>query len=271
MEESSSYLLGTHADELERLRFQNQLWQPTAQAAWTRVGLQPGQRVLDVGAGPGFAAQDLARRVGADGRVLGLERSAVYVEAGRHLADRMALPQLELRPFDLLRDPWPAETFDLGWCRWVAMFLSDLEPLLNGMELCLRSGGRWLIHEYVHWDTFALHPHGRAIHRFGQACQRSFREIGGDPDVNRRLPRLLNGRGWTIEHLKPLPVLGGPDSMAAQWMERFVTVYGHTLIHLGLWTTDDAKEARNEIAQSRQEPGCFWVGPTLLEVCARHR
>ena len=37
------------------------------------------------------------------GRVLGLERSAVYVEAGRHLADRMALPQLELRPFDLLR------------------------------------------------------------------------------------------------------------------------------------------------------------------------
>ena len=107
MEESSSYLLGTHADELERLRFQNQLWQPTAQAAWTRVGLQPGQRVLDVGAGPGFAAQDLARRVGANGRVLGLERSAVYVEAGRHLADRMVLPQLELRPFDLLRDPWP--------------------------------------------------------------------------------------------------------------------------------------------------------------------
>ena len=75
----SSYLLGTHAEQLERLRFQNQLWQPTARAAWQRAGLHTGEHVLDLGAGPGFAALDLAEVVGAEGRVLGLELSDAYV------------------------------------------------------------------------------------------------------------------------------------------------------------------------------------------------
>jgi len=264
----SSYLLGTHAEELERLRFQNQLWQPTARAAWQRAGLHAGEHVLDLGAGPGFAALDLAAIVGADGRVLGLELSDAYVKAGQALAAAQGAAQVELRQHNLLTDPWPEERFDLIWSRWVAMFLTDLEPLIAGAERCLRPGGRWVLHEYVHWDTFALHPHGQAIHRFGQACQASFRAAAGQTDVNRALPATLAERGWTIDALEPLPVLGNSASMAGQWMERFVEVYGQTLISLGRWTSDDAAEAKAEIALSHQKPGSFWVGPTTLEVRA---
>ena len=264
----SSYLLGTHADELERLRFQNQLWQPTARAAWHRAGLLAGERVLDLGAGPGFAALDLAAIVGTSGRVLGLELSNAYVEAGQALAAAGGVDQLELRQHDLLTDPWPEERFDLIWSRWVAMFLKELEPLIATAEACLQPGGRWVLHEYVHWDTFGLHPHGQAIHRFGQACQASFHAAAGQTDVNRILPTRLAERGWTIETLQPLPVLGNSTSMAGQWMKRFVEVYGQTLISLGRWTSDDAAEARAEIARSHQQPGSFWVGPTTLEVRA---
>ena len=263
------YLLGTHTEELERLRFQHTLWRPMAQAAWQRAGLQKGQSVLDLGAGPGFAAADLADVVGPEGRVLGLERSEAYVASGRRMAEQAGLHQLELRQQDLLSDPWPADSFDLIWCRWVAMFLPQLEPLLKGVDQCISPGGRWLIHEYVHWDTFGLHPHGQAIRRFGRACQASFRHDGGDPDVNRKLPGLLHQRGWQIEHLKPIPVLGDAASMAGQWMERFVLVFGQQLQHLGYWTADDALEAQEEIARAHADPGCYWVGPTVLEVLAR--
>ncbi len=262
----TSYLLGTHAEELERLRFQNQLWRPTARAAWARAGLQAGEQVLDLGAGPGFAALDLAAIVGPTGRVLGLELSNAYVEAGCTLA--AGVDQLELRQHDLVTDPWPKEHFDLIWSRWVAMFLTELDPLLAGAEACLRPGGRWVLHEYMHWDTFGLHPHGKAIHRFGQACQASFHAAAGRSDVNRTLPATLAKRGWTIDALEPLPVVGDSTSMAGQWMERFVEVYGQTLIRSGRWTRDDAAEARAEIAHSHQQPGSFWVGPTTLEVRA---
>lgn len=267
---AGSYILGTHAEELERLRFQHALWRPLAEAGWQRAGLRAGERVLDLGAGPGFAALDLAERVGPEGRVLALERSTVYVAAGRALAAQAGLAQLEMRQHDLLRDPLPAEGFDLAWMRWVAMFLPDLEPLLEQLPRAFRPGGRLVLHEYMHWDSFGLHPHGTAIHRFGRAVQTGFRAAGGDPDVNRRLPSLLAARGFRIEAMTPLAVAGGPSSMAGQWMERFVRVYGEQLQGhgQGLWTAADQAEALTEVEAATADPGSYWVGPTVLEVRA---
>lgn len=262
------YVLGTHGEELERLRFQHELWRPLAEAAWDRAGLKTGERVLDLGAGPGFAALDLARRVGPTGQVLALEHSPAYVVAGQRLAVEAGLTHLELRQHDLLRDPLPREGFDLAWMRWVAMFLADLEPLLTQLPLALRPGGRLVLHEYVQWDSFGLHPHGAAIHRFGQAVQRSFRQAGGDPDVNRRLPSLLAARGFHIDALEPLPVLGREGSLAAQWMQRFVMVYAHQLQAQGLWSAADQAEALAEIEAAAEDPGSFWMGPTVLELRA---
>lgn len=161
----ADYILGTHRDELERLRFQHELWRPICQAAWDRAGFAAGQRVLDLGAGPGFAALDLARLVGPEGRVLALERSGNYVAWGQGLAEAAGLQQLELRQHDLLRDPWPRGPrdqpeagFDRAWCRWLVMFLPELEPWLDGLEQAIRPGGQLLLHEYMHWDTLACIP-----------------------------------------------------------------------------------------------------------------
>ena len=48
------------------------------------LALQPGEHVLDVGSGPGFLAQDMAKAVGPTGRVLGL--SLIHIsEPTRHI------------------------------------------------------------------------------------------------------------------------------------------------------------------------------------------
>jgi SAM-dependent methyltransferase len=75
------YVLGTHDAELERLGLQHRLWRPRMLDAWRRAGSGAGQTVLDVGAGPGYAALDLAEIVGPTGRVLALERSRRFLGA----------------------------------------------------------------------------------------------------------------------------------------------------------------------------------------------
>ncbi len=263
---SDTYLLGTEPLELERLRLQHELWLPEARRAWRRADLAPGERVLDLGAGPGFVALELAREVGPAGRVLGLELSASYVEAARALG--RGLSQLEVRCLDLSNDPLPVEPFDLVWCRWVLMFLPEVEPLLDRLAASLSPGARLVIHEYIHWSSFGLHPHGEAVGRFGAAAMASFQRAGGDTDVNRRLPSLLTARGFRVDELLPLTVVGRLGDGVARWLERFVTIYGRELIRCGQWSEDDGRQAEAEMAAARQDPGSFWVGPTLMETRA---
>jgi SAM-dependent methyltransferase len=277
---AGTYVLGTEPEEQERLQLQHELWRPAAIAAWERAGLGPGQRVLDLGAGPGFCALDLARIVGPGGRVLALERSGAYVAAARAAAAQAGFHQLEVQTVDLggpaatdARDPSTSGLgtggFDLAWCRWLAMFLPRLEPLLDLVATSLRPGGVLVAHEYVHWNTFGLHPDGAAIARFRDAAIASFRGAGGDPDVNRRLPGLLAVRGFEIEELLPLPVVGRGGDPWARWLERFVTLYGKELIRQGHWTEADATAAHDAMARARLDPGAYWVGPTVLALRAR--
>ena len=62
------YVLGTRDEEIARLGLQHRAWRSRALAAWRTGEFAPGQTVLDVGCGPGFAALDLAKVVGPDGR-----------------------------------------------------------------------------------------------------------------------------------------------------------------------------------------------------------
>ena len=74
------YLLGTDPEEGRRLETQHRLWSQAAHDLWDRAGFGPGDRLLDLGCGPGFAALELAHRVGACGHVLAVDESARFIE-----------------------------------------------------------------------------------------------------------------------------------------------------------------------------------------------
>ena len=97
------YFLGTHDEELQRLGLQHRVWRAAVLDCWQRAGIAAGSRVLDVGAGPGYAAADLAEIVGTGGEVVAVERSARYVEAGRGMLAQHGFANVryhEARPDD---------------------------------------------------------------------------------------------------------------------------------------------------------------------------
>ena len=100
---------------------------PTYEAALRRVGLEPGQRVLDIGCGVGAFLRLVAER---GGEPHGIDASEALVAFAR-----TRLPDAELRVGEMEDLPWDDDTFDL-----VTGFNSFF--FANDMVAALREAGR---------------------------------------------------------------------------------------------------------------------------------
>src|SRR5689334_13214136 len=127
------YVLGTHDEELARLGVQNAIWRPRALDAWRRAGITRGQRVIDFGAGPGYASLDLADVVGLLGEVWAVDRSEKFLAHLQATAKARGLRQVRTARADLERDRPPADAADAAWCRWIFTFLRAPRPALEAL------------------------------------------------------------------------------------------------------------------------------------------
>ena len=75
MEDSNAYILGTDKEELNRLELQHSIWSSESHAGWKTAGFKTGDSLLDLGCGPGSCSVELAKIVGPEGRVIGIDRS----------------------------------------------------------------------------------------------------------------------------------------------------------------------------------------------------
>ena len=152
------YVLGTHDDELARLGLQHRVWRSIALDCWQKAGITLGSRVLDIGAGPGYAATDLAEIVGPTGKVVALERSSNFIRALEQRRAAQGLNNVQVHELDLMTDDLPEESFDFSWCRWVASFVTDPALLVQKLGRVMRPGGVSIFHEYAHYLTWRFIP-----------------------------------------------------------------------------------------------------------------
>ena len=169
-----------------------------------RAGFGPGARLLDVGCGPGFAALDLAGRVGAGGRVLAVDESARFIETLAQEASRRGLDQLTARVerVETLRlDP---ASLDGAFARWLFCFLPDPAPVIERVVSGLRPGGCLVVWDYLNYRATALQPPSAALERVLAAVDESWRRTGGDLNVGGRLPGLIASAGTSRATAKPI-------------------------------------------------------------------
>src|SRR5437773_787798 len=175
------YVLGTHDEELARLGVQHRAWRPVVLDCWKQAGITNGSRVLDVGAGPGYATVDLAEIVGPRGRVVALERSARFLDALRGAAVRNGLTNITARQTDLESDPLTGLVADGAWVRWVFAFVRNPRDLVTRIAAALRPGAALAIHEYFDYRTWSFARRSPLFEEFVQTVMRSWRAAAGEP------------------------------------------------------------------------------------------
>jgi SAM-dependent methyltransferase len=99
------------------------------------AGVAPGQRVLDVGCGPGALSTELVRRVGPNG-VTAVDPSEPFVAAARE-----RLPGVTVERASAERLPFPDDAFDAALAQLVVHFMSDPVAGLAEMGRVTRRGG----------------------------------------------------------------------------------------------------------------------------------
>jgi SAM-dependent methyltransferase len=262
------YVLGTHDEEIERLGVQHLVWRPVMLEAWRRAGITRGSRVVDVGAGPGWATADLADIVGASGFVLGVERSARFVAAARQrCAERRAAPA-RIDEADLIADGIGAGPFDVAWCRWVASFVQSPEALVAAIAGALQPGGVALFHEYGDYASWRLLPPRVSFAEFVGAVMASWRGAGGEPDVALRLPALLRAAGFRIVDLRPLVFTATPPDFVWQWPATFFESGLNRLVEIGVVHPARAEAMRADFAAAARDRETVMLTPLVLEIRA---
>jgi SAM-dependent methyltransferase len=262
------YVWGTHEAELARLGLQHRVWQPVVLDCWQRAGITVGKRVLDVGAGPGYAAVDLAEIVGPTGAIVALERSENFIRAMEQTARARSLANVKIHQLDLMTDALPSENYDFSWCRWVLSSVSHPELLIQKLSSVMRKGSLAIFHEYGHYKTWHFLPRLANHERFREHVIETWRESGAEPDGAVALTALLPANGFAIRSARPHIFCVHPNDYMWQWPATFIEIYLPQLIEKGRIDQEFAQQIREDLAQAENDPNALMITPLVLEIVA---
>ena len=118
--------------------------------AMDRLGLRPGQRVVDLGCGAGRTTLELASRVGPGGAAVGVDISAEMLARGRERAARAGAGNAEFVHADVQVHDLGETRFDAAYSRFGVMFFADPVAAFANVRRALRPGG---VLSFVCWQS----------------------------------------------------------------------------------------------------------------------
>jgi ubiquinone/menaquinone biosynthesis C-methylase UbiE len=190
---SGRYLLGDSPAEIGHLVEQAAVYGPEANELFDLIGIEPGIAAIDVGCGVMGVLHLLAERIGANGRVVGLDREPRILEAGRALAQQRAL-DLEFIQADATASGLPRGAFDLVHARTLLLNVSNPQEILAEMIRIARPGGIVAIQE-PDASAWACDPPHPAFDILRTEIINAYRRTGKDFNIGRRTARMLQDMG----------------------------------------------------------------------------
>ena len=148
------------------------------------LAAEVGDRVLDVGCGPGFYVTEILKRVGAGGHVTGVDQSADMLVVAAKRAERHDNVEFHEGGADAL--PLADASVDRALSVQVFEYVNDVPGALAEVHRVIRPGGRLLLWD-VDWSTLSWHAADQA--RMQRALTAYDRHL-----VHPSLPRTLSAQ-----------------------------------------------------------------------------
>ncbi len=115
----------------------------------------PGSRVLDIATGTGMVAVSLAKAVGSQGHVHGIDISSGMLDQAHENIQKMALTNVDLHEMDAENLEFRSDYFDTISCSYGLFFIPDMAAALKEWLRVLKPGGRLV---FTCFETTAFEP-----------------------------------------------------------------------------------------------------------------
>lgn len=263
--ESNAYILGTEWEELHRLGLQHQVWDAEARTAWQTAEFSRGQTILDLGCGPGFCTRDLAYITGNEGKVIGVDKSAHFIDMLQAIADLHKL-NIEAIHADFTELDLEDESLDGCFARWALAWLSDPEPTIEKVIDALKPGGVFIAQEYYDWSLFQTEPQTPHLKKAIAAALSSFKTMDGDIDIGRKLPKIFFDMGLEVISMRPMSKLANPNDLSWHWPKSFLHIYLPKVRHMGLLDQTTVENALAELDELECDGESTIMCPQMVEV-----
>jgi SAM-dependent methyltransferase len=179
-------------ESAESHRTAMRVFEPYSFDLLARVNPKIRESALDLAAGLGEPAMSIARMVGPDGRVVGIDPSEQMVELATRIAKERRIPGLTFLAMDAEKLDFPDESFDLVTSRFGFHIFPRPETVAKEAHRVLRPRGRIGV---VVWSTAekatALSAVVQPILEFSEPDETGYRptpfELGGPGELTRLL------------------------------------------------------------------------------------
>jgi arsenite methyltransferase len=216
--------------------------------------LRPGERVLDVGSGPGLLAAELAQAVGPAGQVTGIDLSDPMLALGqRRCADLGRAGRVSFVKADATALPFADASLDVAVSTQVYEYVANLPTALAELHRVLRPGGRALILD-TDWDSIVWHATDPdRMRRVLTAWTQRF----ADPHLPRTLASRLRAAGFQVNHPEAL-VLLNPEYDPNTYSVANADIMADFAVTQGSLTRDQADAWMADLLQLGREGRYFF-------------
>lgn len=263
---AANYVIRGGIEGKQRLDVLSRALWPTTDAALKRSALAPGMTCLDLGCGAGAVTVEIARMVGAQGRVRGVDYDAVKVGFAREAAEVLGLTHLEFQQLDVRE--WNEESqYDFIYSRFLLTHLPDPVAVLERMRRAARPGGTLLI-EDIDFSGHVWHPAGAALEKYVQLYQSVASRRGCDANIGPKLHGMLRAAGWhdlQLNIVQPAHHSGEGKHMALLTLRNIA----EAVIAEQLATPEELEQTLAELEQYTADPHSLISLPRIFQWQAR--
>ncbi len=264
----SDYPLGSSDQELERLRFQHEVWGPVTRSFLARLGVGRGWRALDLGCGPGMVTFDLSALVGETGEVVALDESQRWIDHVEQETRKRGIANVRTVRARIQDVELEKESFDLVFARWVLSFPRDPASLVRRVSRALKIGGVFAIEDYNH-EGVSLFPESEGFRAVVRATRALYAQAGGDAWVAARMPAIFRSAGLEGISIVPSVLCGGPGSPPFRWAGLFFPHFSEAMEQKGLLSSEERRRFLDEWSDREKNPDAMFFSPIVVDAAAR--